>query len=40
MMGFGGMSSNVPFGVDQAVLYYWHCLVPVVGQNLLENGLP
>ena len=35
----------VPFGVDQAVLYYWHCLwtsggLPVVGGNFLENGPP
>ena len=35
----------VPFGVDQAVLYYWHCLwtsggLPVVGRNFLENGPP
>ena len=33
----------VPFAVDQAVLYYWHCLLtsgglPVVGRNFLENG--
>ena len=33
----------VPFGVDQAVLYYWHCLwtssgLLVVSQNFLENG--
>ena len=36
---------GVPYGVDQAVLYYWHCLwssggLPVVGQNFLENGSP
>ena len=35
----------VPFGVDQAVLYYWHCLwtsgrLPVVGGNFLEIGHP
>ena len=33
----------VPFGVDQAVLYYSHCLwtsggLPVVSQKFLENG--
>ena len=29
--------SLLPFGVDQAVLYYWHGL-PVVSGNFLENG--
>ena len=34
----------VPFGIDQAVLYYWHCLwtsgwLSVVGQNVLRMGL-
>ena len=45
--GCGGMSltSFVPFGVVQAVLYCWHCLwtsggLPVVGQNFLGNGHP
>ena len=28
----------VPFGVDQTVLYYWHCLWTSGGQNFLENG--
>ena len=37
-----GMSSTSLFGVDQAVLYYRHCLrtsggLPVVGRNLLEE---
>ena len=36
-------STSLSFGVDQAILYYWHCLwtsggLPVVGGNFLENG--
>ena len=35
--GCGGMSSTSLFGVDQAVLYYWHCLWTSWRMGLLEE---